>query len=294
MYLPTPEDNPLTPAKIALGRTLFFDVRLSADRSLSCAGCHDSGKAFTDGRRVAVGIHGVAGTRNVPTLVNRGYGTSQFLDGRAASLEKQALEPIVNPKELGMTIEEVLDRLRRDPGCAGLFQAAFGREPNAEDLARALASYVRTIRSGGSPYDRYLNGDRDALSAEARRGLTLFRGKANCITCHVGPNLTDERFHNTGVAWPDGRLLDEGRFAVTGKTEERGAFKTPTLREIARTAPYMHDGSLAALEDVIDYYDRGGNRNPYLDGELRALHLTAAEKVDLAEFLRSLNGDISR
>ena len=161
---------------------------------------------------------------------------------------------------------------------------------NAEDLGRALASYVRTILSGNSAYDRYLYGDRAALSAEERRGLEVFRGKARCSTCHAGPNLTDEGFHNTGVAWRDGRLHDAGRFAVTGKETDRGAFKTPTLREVARTAPNMHNGSLATLEDVIEFYNRGGNRNPSLDPELRPLQLTAEEKLSLAAFLRSLSG----
>ena len=160
---------------------------------------------------------------------------------------------------------------------------------SAGQLAAALASYVRSILSGNAPLDRYLNGDREALSEEARQGLNLFRGKANCSACHVGPNFTDERFHNTGVAWREGRLLDPGRFAVTGKEADRGAFKTPTLREIARTAPYMHDGSLASLEDVIEYYDRGGNRNPYLDVELRPLRLAPEEKKAMITFLRSLS-----
>jgi cytochrome c peroxidase len=290
LYMPVPEENPLTADKVALGRRLFAEPRLSRDRSLSCASCHDPKRAFTDGQPVAVGVFGRKGSRNVPTLINRGYGASFFWDGRANSLEKQVLQPIQDPKELDMTLEDAVARLKEAEDYPKLFSTAFGREVNAEDLARALASHVRTILSGDSSYDRYLHGDRAALSAEARQGLELYRGKAHCTACHVGPNLTDERFHNTGVAWREGRLLDPGRFAVTGKEADRGAFKTPTLREVARTAPYVHDGSLATLEDVVEYYSRGGNRNPHLDAELRPLQLTAEEKQALVAFLRALSG----
>ena len=184
--------------------------------------------------------------------------------------------------EMDMTLAEVTARVGLSP----------------EDISRALASYVRSILSGDSRFDRFVNGDRDALSSEQRAGLQIFRGKGNCTACHVGPNFTDERFHNTGVAWQGpptasdarGRFQDEGRFVVTGKHEDRGAFKTPTLREIARTAPYMHDGSRASLDEVIDYYDRGGNPSPGRDPELRPLRLTAVEKRALAAFLRSLSG----
>lgn len=269
-YLPAPEDNPVTREKVALGRKLFFDKRLSRDRTLSCASCHDPNRAFTDGRALAVGIDGKKGARSAPALINRGYGASHFWDGRAPTLEKQVLEPIFNPIELALTPQELETRLRLPPA----------------DVARALASYVRTIRSGNSPYDR------NALSPQARQGLDLFRGKANCSACHVGPHLTDESFHNTGIAFRDGTLRDEGRFKVTGAKQDLGAFKTPTLREIARTAPYMHDGSLAKLEDVIDYYDRGGNRNEHLDHDLRPLRLTPEEKQALAALLRSLSGEI--
>jgi cytochrome c peroxidase len=274
--LPVPEDNPLTREKIALGRKLFFDTRLSSDGTLSCATCHDPERAFTDGRAVAIGVGGQRGPRNSPTLVNRGYGRLHFLDGRAASLEQQALEPIFNPKELALSPSELEKRV-------GL--------PKAK-VSRALASYVRTIRSGDSPFDRYVAGDRDALPEQARQGLKLFRGKGGCVVCHVGPNLTDEKFHNTGVAWNGQSFRDEGRYAITGEPVSRGAFRTPTLREIASTAPYMHDGSLATLEDVIDYYDRGGRPNPHLDPEVRLLDLSRAEKRALTAFLRSLSGRI--
>ncbi len=274
LYMPVPEDNPVTAEKVALGRKLFFERRLSRDRSVSCATCHDPRRAFTDGRPAAVGVFGRKGTRSAPTLVNRGYGAAFFWDGRVRTLEEQVLQPIQDPNEMDLTIEEASRRVKM----------------SRAELAAALASYVRTILSGNAPLDRYLNGDREALSAEARRGLNLFRGKANCTACHVGPNFTDERFHNTGVAWREGQLRDPGRFAVTGKEADRGAFKTPTLREIARTAPYMHDGSIATLEDVIEFYNRGGNPNAYRDPELRPLNLNTEEKQALVAFLRALSG----
>lgn len=292
LYMHVPDDNPLTPAKVALGRMLFFDSLLSEDRSLACATCHNPGRAFTDGQPVSVGVFGRKGTRNVPTLVNRTYGASFFWDGRITTLEEQVLQPIQHPKEMDITVGEVVVRLERDQVYPDLFQAVFGREVNDGDLAKALASYVRTILSGNAPVDRYLNGDRHALTERQLQGLRLFRGKGNCTACHLGPTFTDESFHNTGVAWQAGQLLDQGRFAVTGKETDRGAFKTPTLREIARTAPYMHDGSIATLEDVIEFYDRGGNENPYLDGDIRALNLTEEEKAALLAFLRSLSGTV--
>jgi len=266
LYMPVPEENPLTAEKIALGRRLFFDRRLSRDGSISCSSCHDPERAFSDGRAIAEGVFGRQGRRNAPALINRGYGRSFFWDGRAATLEEQVLKPIQDPNEMDLTLPEAASR-------TGL---------PAEEISRALASYVRSILTGDSPFDRFINGDLNALSAEQQAGLQLFRGKANCVACHVGPNFTDERLHNTGVAWRDGKFADPGA--------GQGNFKTPTLREIARTAPYMHDGSIATLEDVIDYYDGGGNRNPGLDPELRPLHLSSTEKQSILAFLRGLNG----
>lgn len=274
LYLPVPEDNPLTIERVERGRELFFDKRLSRDRTIACASCHDPERAFSDGRPVAIGVFNRVGRRSAPALVNRGYGRAFFWDGRAATLEEQVLQPIQDPNEMDMTLPEVSARV-------GL--------PIVE-VSRSLASFVRSLLSGGSPFDRFINGDRDALTAEQQAGLQLFRGKANCTACHVGPTFSDERFHNTGVAWRDGRLLDQGRFGVSGRAEDRGAFKTPTLREIARTAPYMHDGSLLTLPEVIDYYDTGGNTNPGLDTELRPLRLTDVEKKALLTFLESLTG----
>jgi cytochrome c peroxidase len=276
IYMPVPENNPLTRDKVLLGRQLFFDKRLSRDMTLACASCHEPERAFSDGRAVARGINGAEGSRNAPALINRGYGSAFFLDGRAATLEKQALEPILNPRELGLTEAELERR-------TGLKSA---------DATAALASYVRTIRSGDSRFDRYSAGQPRALNQLEKAGLELFRGKAHCSSCHIGPNFTDERFHNTGVAWKDGRLADEGRFTISSNEKEHGAFKTPTLREIARTSPYMHDGSLTTLDDVIEFYSNGGRQNPYLDSEIRPLNLAAQEKRALIAFLQSLTGRV--
>jgi cytochrome c peroxidase len=289
IYMFVPDDNPVTRAKSDLGRALFNDPVLSRDRSRSCASCHNPRRGFTDGRTLSRGVFNRQGARTVPTLINRGYGKSFFWDGRVADLEAQVLKPIQDATEMDMTLDDAVARLRDHANYRRQFREIFQRDVNATDLSRALASYVRTIVSGNSAVDRYLNGDRGALSAEERLGLNVFRGKGNCTTCHMGPNFTDERFHNTGVAWRNGRLRDVGRFAVTGTDSDRGSFKTPTLREIARTAPYMHDGSFRTLADVVNHYDRGGIPNPYLDTELHPLHLTAQEKRALVAFLRALS-----
>jgi cytochrome c peroxidase len=225
---------------------------------------------------VATGVGGRQGRRNAPALINRGYGRTFFWDGRITSLEEQVLKPIQDPNEMDLTLQEAAARVGLD----------------VPALSHALASYVRSILSGDSPYDRFVNGNRSALSREQQFGLQIFRGKGDCTACHVGPNFTDEQFHNTGVAWRDGRLADEGRFAVSGNPRDRGAFKTPTLREIARTAPYMHDGSLATLDDVVEFYSEGGHPNPNLDPEIRPRRFSADEKRALVAFLQTLSGQV--
>lgn len=287
-----PPDNLVTLEKAELGRRLFSDKRLSADHSRACADCHERERAFTDGKRVAVGIQGQQGTRNAPAILNRTYGRAFFWDGRAATLEEQVLLPIQHPKEMGADLSTVIQRLRADVTYQRQFEDIFGRPPDARALSYALATYVRTILSGASDYDRYEAGETTGLNPLAQQGLRLFRGRANCTACHAGPNLTDEDFHNTGVFWGQ-QPYDPGRFTVTEVSEDIGKFKTPTLREIARTAPYMHDGSLATLEEVVDFYTDGGRRNPYLDRELRPLRLTEDEKTALVAFLRSLTGMVS-
>ena len=291
-FMPIPEANPLTAEKAALGRRLFSDPILSADRSIACASCHDPERAFTDDRPKAVGVFGRTGPRRVPKLVNRGYGRSFFWDGRIPTLEEQVLQPVVNSLEMDLPLAEAVARLRADGNYAAMFEAVFGQPPNRDVLANALASYVRTILSGGSRYDRYVAGASDALNEQERLGLEIFRAKGNCVTCHLGPNLTDERFHNTGIGYEEGRFVDDGRFSVSGRPRDRGAFKTPTLRDVALTAPYMHDGSLETIEQVIEDYNRGGTSNPHLDPEIRKLNLSDAEKDALAAFLRTLTGTL--
>ncbi len=293
LYRPEPADNPPTADKVRLGRRLFRERLLSRDRSIACVDCHQPKRAFTDGRPKAVGVYGRQGPRSVPTLVNLAWGGSFFWDGRMPTLEEQVVQPILAKSEMDLTLEEAVERLRAKRRYRKAFEEVFGREPNGEDLARALAAYVRSIMAGDSPYDRYLFGDRQALSENELAGLRVFRGEGNCAFCHTGPTFSDGEFHNTGIAWRDGEWLDEGRALVTERAEDRGKFKTPTLREVARTAPYTHDGSLATLEDVVEFYNDGGRKNPYLDSRLRPLKLTDDEKTALLAFLRSLTGKVS-
>jgi cytochrome c peroxidase len=269
-----------------LGERLFFDATLSADGRVSCASCHDPARAFTSGARVAAGVFGRQGMRNAPTILNRAYGRSFFWDGRAATLEEQVLGPIQNRNEMGVSLSAFTARLERSAVYRSEFAEVFAEPPSAAAAARAIATYVRAQRVGGAPYDRYRAGDSNALSADATRGLNLFRSRANCSSCHIGPNFTDEQFHNTGVSWGSGDL---GRYRMTRRTEDRGRFKTPTLRQLSLTTPYMHDGSIDSLDGVVDFYDAGGNSNPLLDSELHPLRLTPEEKRDLIAFLLSLS-----
>ena len=214
-FMPIPPDNQLTPEKVALGKRLFLDPILSADRTVSCASCHDPEQSFTDKLPKAKGVFGQLGPRRVPKLVNRGYGRSFFWDGRIPTLEEQVLQPVINSLEMDLPLKQAVARLRADERYVAEFGAVFGRAPSQEDLARALASYVRTILSGDSPYDRYVAGDANALNEQEKLGLAVFRGKGACGSCHIGPNLTDERFHNTGVGYEDGKFLDDARSAST-------------------------------------------------------------------------------
>lgn len=289
--VPVPENNPQTDAKVRLGMQLYFDTRLSADNTISCASCHRPDAGWADPRPVSEGVGHAKGTRNAPTVLNAAYHPAQFWDGRAATLEEQALGPIQNPVEMQMTMPMAIERLKSIPGYVKQFREVFGSDPTPETIAKAIAAFERTIVSKNSPYDRYLAGDRTAMSPAAVRGMKLFNGKAHCSACHSGPNFTDGKYHNVGVGYVNGKFADEGRYVVTKNPKDRGAFKTPGLRSVALTAPYLHDGSEKTLEDVIEFYNRGGNPNPYLDKLMMPLHLTPQEKRDLVEFLKALTGE---
>jgi cytochrome c peroxidase len=280
-HFTVPENNPLNEEKVELGRVLFFDKRLSADGTISCATCHLPQLAFTDGRQQSQGIGGLTGLRNAPTLINRAFANKQFWDGRAASLEEQVKGPLISPTEMGMASHTiVVSRIAAITDYRKWFKKVFRSEISIDNLTKAIAAFERILLSGNTKYDRFKAGDPQALSASEQRGLELFEGKARCNQCHSGFNFTDEEYHNIGVGW-DKQRIDLGRYSVTSLQQDIGAFKTPTLREVARTAPYMHDGSMANLDEVIEFYDEGGIANPFLDSEMRRLKLTMEQVLDL-------------
>lgn len=318
--LSIPSYNPQSVEKIALGKQLFNDKRLSQDGTISCASCHNKDRAFTDGQKVAVGIKRQTGFRNAPTVVNADFYQSLFLDGRAASLEEQALGPFLNPIEHGLiNQQQLVEIVNQDSQYRQQFAQVFNTtEITAEQIAQAIASFERTLIAGNSAFDRYLFGrDRQALTDSEARGMRIFRRKGNCANCHEisGKDalFMDNRFYNLGIGFnkvnpqiaefvkalragksaeefefTDAQRAELGRFNVTHIIADIGKFKTPTLRNITLTAPYMHDGSVATLEEVIEYYDKGGDKNPFLDPAIFPLHLTAQEKLDLVAFLKAL------
>ena len=286
-----PEDNPYSAAKAELGRYLYFDKRLSADGSLACASCHAPEFGFTDGAPVSTGIKAQKGGRSAPTVINRAYSLAQFWDGRAGSLEEQAKGPMENPIEMGNTHVAIVAKLQGVPGYRPLFLKAYGSETiDIDRVTKAIATFERTVLSGNAPYDRYKRGDKKAMTPAQVRGMSVFFDKAKCDKCHEGGNFTLNVYANIGVG-TDKADPDVGRFAVTKDPHDWGSFKTPTLREIEHTAPYMHDGSLKTLEDVVEYYDKGGIKNKNLDENLKPLKLTDAEKKDLVAFLKALSGE---
>lgn len=301
--VPIPRDNPPTAATIALGRRLFYEVKLSGDSTLACASCHNPALGFSDGRKHSTGVAGKLGRRNAPTVLNAAYSPVQFWDGRASSLEDQAGGPIANPIEMNQAHDICVSTLDRDPSYKAAFAQAFGPGPVTIDkLQDAIASFERTLVSGNSRFDRYeFSGDKKALSPAEIRGLAIFRDKTkgDCSSCHtIDKNyalFTDGKFHNIGVGVnEEGELTDLGRYDETKVDADKGAFKTPTLRNIAATAPYMHDGSLKTLKDVVDFYAGGGNSNPYLDSKIKSIHLSGQERADLVAFLESLSGEPPR
>lgn len=321
--LKIPADNPQTIAKIALGKAFFNDARFSADGTISCASCHQTDKGFSDGLSVAKGINGQLGLRNTPMVLNAAYYQHLFVDGRTASLEEQALGPLLNPVEHGLKSEaDIVEVVKSDEDYQRRLMQIFQvteQQISVLHIAQAIASFERTLVAGNSAFDRYYFGrDRSQLSGSAARGLLIFRRKGNCANCHEismdHALFSDNRFYNIGVGSkginevidefvaairkgvaPDRYELTEkqraelGRFNVTGVIEDIGRFKTPSLRNVALTAPYMHDGSLQTLEEVVDYYDKGGDKNCFLDPAIYPLHLTAQEKADLLAFMRALN-----
>jgi cytochrome c peroxidase len=286
-----PSDNPYSAQKAYLGRLLYFDTRLSADGTVSCGTCHKPNLAFTDGVAVSTGIKGQKGTRNSPTVLNRAYSLAQFWDGRAVTLEEQVLGPMANPIEMGNTHMAVVKTLKSVAGYRILFTRVFGTDDITVDrVAKAIATFERTIQSGNAPYDRYKAGNPNAMTPQQIHGMNIFIDKAKCDKCHEGINFTSNSYANLGIGM-DKPKPDLGRYIVTKDPKEWGAFKTPTLREIEHTAPYMHDGSLKTLDEVVDFYDKGGRPNKNLDERMKKLNLTAVEKKDLVEFLKALSGE---
>jgi cytochrome c peroxidase len=286
-----PPDNPYSAQKAYLGRLLYFDTRLSADGTVSCSSCHKPNLAFTDGVAVSTGVKGQKGTRNSPTVLNRAYSLAQFWDGRAMTLEEQVLGPMANPIEMGNTHTAVVKTLKSVAGYRVLFTRVFGTDDITVDrVAKAIATFERTIQSGNAPYDRYKAGNPNAMTPQQIHGMNIFIDKAKCDKCHEGINFTSNSYANLGIGM-DKPKPDLGRYTVTKDPKDWGAFKTPTLREIEHTAPYMHDGSLKTLEEVVDLYDKGGRPNKNLDERMKKLNLTAVEKKDLVEFLRALSGE---
>lgn len=323
-----PADNAPTPARIELGRKLYFDRRLSRDGTVSCATCHDVSRGFTDQRPVAEGIGDQLGRRNSPTTMNALFFQTQFLDGRAPTLEEQAKLPILNPIEMGQPSREAaMAAIAGDEDYIALFQRAYGRLPNYDDLGRAIASFERTLVFLSSPFDRFLAGDQKAISEQAKQGWTLFNGKARCVSCHAintsNPLGTDNRFHNIGVSarhqnfeqlavkalqtlkGAEGQagleavdrlaletdMSELGRFLVTKDRSDIGGFKTSQLRNVGVTGPYMHDGTLQTLWDVMDHYNKGGEANLYLDGGIEPLALTESEINAVVALMFSMTDD---
>src|SRR5437870_267437 len=280
-----PDDNLQTPEKIALGKMFFWDNRHSASGTVACVSCHQPNHGWSDPRQFSINFADKPMPRHTPTIVNRLFSDQQLWTGLRPTLEEQAL------KDLNRTDEKIVEHLGSILAYQQQFRKIFGHDLEPIGVARAIAAYVRTIISGNSPYDRFLAGDKSALSTEAQQGLALFGNKARCVSCHAGFNFTDESYRNIGVGM-DKPNPDLGRYTVTKNETDKGAFKTPTLRDVARRGPYMRDGSEKTLEEVVAFYDRGGVKNPWLSSDVKPLELTAQEQKDLVAFLQSLTGEI--
>ena len=285
--VPAPANNRVTPARVKLGEMLFFDPRISSSKWISCATCHNPALGWSDGLPTAIG-HGMGVLkRSTPPIVNTAFNKLQMWDGRFASLEEQAVGPMLAPGEMNGTMDQILTTLKSRPGYVLAFEDAYpGEGVTAATLAKAIASFERTVISRNSPFDAWVHGNQASINASSKRGFYLFVGKANCAACHSGPNFTDEGFHNIGLKGNK----DEGRYAKVPIKALKGAFKTPTLRDISLTAPYMHNGAYGTLEEVVDHYGRGGDDKENLDPNIKALDLTNQEKRDLVQFMKALSG----
>ncbi len=276
-------------AEVALGRKLFFDPVLSKDGSVSCASCHEPERGFAGRERFSLGVGGQRTLRNSPTLLNRGVGVRHMWDGRASSLDEQALIPISDPREMASSVEAALERLNANPEYRAAFQSTFDGPPDAPRLGRSIAAFVGRLYLADSPVDRFrIDNEFGALTPEERSGLWFFESRGQCWRCHSGPNFSDELFHNTGVGAAQG-VPEEGRRAITGADGDRGRFKTPTLRGLSFTAPYMHDGGLATLDDVVKFYREGGSKNAGLAPELAPLDMSDDDARNLVRFLEALS-----
>src|SRR5579864_3729272 len=287
--IPFPKDNPYTPEKLALGKKLYFDTRISVSSAQSCASCHSPAFGWADGLPVGVGFGMAQLGRHSPTIINAAWGAIFMWDGRLANLEEQALGPIQSPGEMNMPIDKLMDRLKSIPEYKPLFATAFpGEEMSPKTLAKAIATYERTVVSQRASFDDLIDGNEKAISEEATRGFVLFNTKAKCSSCHEGWNFTNDGFQDIGLPSDD---IGRGKFAP-GVLKMEHAFKTPGLREIGRRSPYMHDGSLATLEQVVEHYDRGGVERPSRSDLMKPLGLTTDEKADLVAFLRTLTSEL--
>lgn len=289
-----PADNPMARAKVELGKQLYYDPRLSGDGSRSCYSCHLVEHGLTDGKATALGAYSVALPRSSPTLWNIGYHSEFYWDGRSKSLEAQAKAAWsganmgASGKDRRPSMEDICAKLNKIPGYKKQFQAVFGQDATSDNVVKAIAAFERTIVANQSAWIRFREGDTSALSPAARRGWEIFSGKASCTNCHDGLLLTDQQYHNVGIGSKD-KEPDPGRFRVTQQERDTGAFKTPTLLDISKSAPYFHSGSVATLEEAVDLMLGGGIENPHVDrANLQPRKLTKRERADLLAFLRSL------
>jgi cytochrome c peroxidase len=289
---PEPDDNKSTPAKVELGRDLFFDPAISGDGTVSCGTCHNPSLGWSDGLKTASGIGGHKLARATPTIVNTAYNTQFMWDGRNKSLEDQALGPMQSPQEMATDFPATLHRLAAIEGYRRLFEAAFpGESISQSTMARAIAAFERTVVSRESRFDRWIGGERDALTLQQWRGFQIFKdpSRGNCAACHSAPGMTDNGYHNIGIAAEPGRQ-DDGRFKIRALPSMKGAFKTPGLRDVELTAPYFHNGAAATLMEVVEHYARGGDDHSNRSPEIRTLNLSAADKEDLVAFMKALTG----